>query len=60
MPGYVPVLTNRNLSGDEMATIFVKVLSKMERVARGARRAFIATVTRTGVRKIVEPRKRGR
>jgi hypothetical protein len=31
------VLTSRNLTGDEMAAIFVKFLPRMQRVARGAR-----------------------
>lgn len=48
------VLTSRNLTGEEMAAIFVKFLSKIQRMAGGTRRAFIARVTQTRVAKIVE------
>ena len=48
------VLTNRNLSGDEMAKLFVQSLPKMRRVAGRQRGAFIAAVTWTGVRVVVE------
>ena len=47
------VLTNRNLSGDEMAALFVQNLPKMTRIARRERGAFIAAVTWTGVRVVV-------
>jgi len=43
------VLTSGNLTGVEMADIFVKNLRRMENMARRIRRPFIAKVTRTGV-----------
>lgn len=49
------VLTNRNLSGDEMAQIFVTMLPKMQRTARGARTGFVATVNRSAVRIVAVP-----
>jgi hypothetical protein len=48
------VLTNRNLSGDEMASIFVQSLPKMGRIARRQHGAFIAAVTWTGIRVVVQ------
>jgi hypothetical protein len=50
------LLTSGNLTGDEMATLFVKFLPKMQRMASGARGPFIAKVTRTRVYKIRAPR----
>jgi hypothetical protein len=50
------VLSSRNLTGDEMAAIFVKFRSRMERIASGAPGAFIAKVTHTRVYKIRERR----
>lgn len=44
------VLTNRNLTGGEMAAVFVDALRKIERLASKEGTGFIATVTRTTVR----------
>jgi hypothetical protein len=54
------LLTSGNLTGDEMAALFVKFLPKMQRMAVGAPGAFIAKVTRTRVDKIPAPRRRRR
>jgi hypothetical protein len=48
------VLTNRSLSGDEMAAIFVDSLPKMRRITQRQRGAFIAAVTWTSIRVVVE------
>jgi predicted nuclease of predicted toxin-antitoxin system len=48
------VLTNRNLSGNEMAQIFVAALSRMKTLLTTKDSAFIATVTRSSIRVIVE------
>lgn len=49
------VLTNRNLSGDEMAAIFVGMLEKMKKVIRREPSGFVATVTRTRIRLVATP-----
>lgn len=41
-------LTTANLQGEEMASIFVKAIRKIERVAVGNPAPFIATVNQTG------------
>lgn len=46
-------LTAANIQGQEMAAIFVKAISKIERVAAGNPAPFIATVSRSGTVKIV-------
>ena len=46
-------LTAGSLQGSEMAAIFVKALSKMERISLSNRPPFIATVTRGGKASIV-------
>jgi predicted nuclease of predicted toxin-antitoxin system len=51
------ILTNRNLSGDEMAEIFVKMLPKMQKLALTARSGFVATLNRNTVRVVAEARK---
>jgi hypothetical protein len=48
------VLTNRNLSGDEMAAIFVKALPKILRLAHKRGASFVATVNRTAVTVVKE------
>ena len=48
------VLTNRNLTGDEMAAIFVGALRKFQKLASKDRSGFIATVTRTTVRVVAK------
>jgi hypothetical protein len=48
------VLTNRSLSGDEMAAIFVDSLPKMRRITQRQRGAFIAAVTWTSIRLVVK------
>ena len=42
------VVTGGNLTGDEMATIFVKAMPKIERVLSEQKRPFIARITRGG------------
>lgn len=51
------ILTNRNLSGDEMAEIFVTMLPKMQKLALTTRSGFVATLNRNAVRVVAETRK---
>jgi PIN like domain len=48
------VLTNRNLSGDEMGAIFVKMLPSMQKLALRTHSGFVATLSRSGVRLVAE------
>jgi len=48
------VLTNGNLTGDEMAVIFVDALPKIQKLASKERQGFIATVTRTAIRVVAK------
>jgi len=43
------VLTSGNITGQEMAQVFVKNLPRMTAFARRAKRPFIAKITRSGV-----------
>lgn len=48
------VLTNGNLTGDEIAVIFVDALPKIQKLASKERKGFIATVTRTAIRVVAK------
>jgi hypothetical protein len=52
------VLTSGEMTGPEMAVLLLKQIPKIERLARGAKGALIARVTRTEVTVVVNDERR--